>query len=320
MKKFILNILFFFITLPIVIFILTGIYGIIIPEKLWKNLHTGSYGHIYTRLREADTTKNIDVLVVGSSHAYRGFDPRIFKKQGLRLFNLGSSSQTPIQTEYLLKLYLDRMNPGLIIYEVNAMNFSSDGLESSLDLYSNLSTIDKNVLLMAKKINKISSYNTLAYLLFRKISGLENTIHEPAYISPDIYVTGGFVERKDTIKNKIQDTISINEINLPFNCKQISAFENTIKYILGKNIRIVLVQAPVSPEFYSYGKNNLQNDRYFSSLKNIPYFNFNTPVIFTKDLFYDQHHLIQKGVEKFNKLLLDSLNKNGIVSENKTVN
>ena len=52
---------------------------------------------MYLRKIDADTTINIDVLVLGSSHAYRGFDPRIFKKAGIKLFNFGSSGQTLLQ-------------------------------------------------------------------------------------------------------------------------------------------------------------------------------------------------------------------------------
>ena len=78
--------------------------------------------------------KNVDVLFLGSSHAYRGFDPRIFRKRGYSSFNLGSSAQTPSQTKVWLKRYLKHLNPKIVIYEVYPGTFSSDGIEASLDL------------------------------------------------------------------------------------------------------------------------------------------------------------------------------------------
>ena len=62
----------------------------------------GCYGHTFTRMQDAQKTKNVDVLIVGSSHAYRGIDPRILQKDGISAFNLGSSAQTPINTKVLL--------------------------------------------------------------------------------------------------------------------------------------------------------------------------------------------------------------------------
>ena len=87
-----------------------------------------------TRLNEVKNIKNIDILFLGSSHTYRGFDTRVFKKNGYNSFNLGSSSQSPIQTLTLTKRYLNQLNPKLIVYEVYPTTFTIDGIESSLDI------------------------------------------------------------------------------------------------------------------------------------------------------------------------------------------
>ena len=60
-------------------------------------------GHLHSRLLEINKHQNVDVLFLGSSHAYRGFDTRIFKESGIASFNLGSSSQAPVQSLLLLK-------------------------------------------------------------------------------------------------------------------------------------------------------------------------------------------------------------------------
>ena len=78
-----------------------------------------------------------DVLIVGSSHAYRGIDPRILERDGITAFNLGSSAQTPINTKVLLHQYLEQINPKLVVYEAYAGTLAIDGVESSLDILSN---------------------------------------------------------------------------------------------------------------------------------------------------------------------------------------
>jgi len=103
MKRFIHSLLLF-IPCSIVIYILLIIlWGDYAPRILEKNLNykIGAGGHMYSRLQDIHRTSNIDILILGSSHAYRGYDPRIFNKHGFSMFNLGSSAQSPIQTKVL---------------------------------------------------------------------------------------------------------------------------------------------------------------------------------------------------------------------------
>ena len=104
-----------------------------------KNVRScvGCYGHLYSRVKDAEKIKNPDILFIGSSHSYRGFDTRVFQKHGIKAFNLGSSSQTPINSKVLLKQYLDKINPKMVVIEAYAGTISADGVESSLDLLSN---------------------------------------------------------------------------------------------------------------------------------------------------------------------------------------
>lgn len=89
-----------FITL---ISIITSLIGLVVFGNINHYLKTpflkypiGGTGNSYTRLSEVEDIKNIDILFLGSSHTYRGFDTRIFSKYGYSTFNLGTTSQTPI--------------------------------------------------------------------------------------------------------------------------------------------------------------------------------------------------------------------------------
>ena len=142
MKNFISNTVLFLLFLSIFYSTFLIIWVHYAPSRFKPNIiyNMGSYGFMYSRLSEIKNYENTNILFLGSSHAYRGFDTRIFLDKGLKSFNLGSSSQTPLQTKVLLKRYLERLNPKLVIYEVYPETFTIDGVESSLDIIAN----DKN--------------------------------------------------------------------------------------------------------------------------------------------------------------------------------
>jgi hypothetical protein len=121
MKKFLKSITIFSLSTIGIYILLIIVWGEIAPDILKKNMNyrIGSKGHMYSRIQELRETKNIDILFLGSSHSYRGFDTRIFSGNGYKSFNLGSSSQTHIQSNILLKRYIDQLIPKLVIYEVN---------------------------------------------------------------------------------------------------------------------------------------------------------------------------------------------------------
>ena len=116
MKRFLSAILFFipfcfFIYWFLLIFLVDGLK----VELRKVNYRLGAYGHMHSRIREIPEFKNIDILFLGASNAYRGLDTRIFEKNGWKSFNLGSSSQTPLQTFILLDRYLDHLNPKVVV-------------------------------------------------------------------------------------------------------------------------------------------------------------------------------------------------------------
>ena len=90
------------------------------------------------RLTEASRTKDVDILFLGSSHCYRTFDTRFYASRGLRTFNLGTSNQTPLQSEMLLHLYLDTLRPRMVVLEVHPDVVGNDGVESSIYLSGSL--------------------------------------------------------------------------------------------------------------------------------------------------------------------------------------
>ncbi|WP_396157232.1 hypothetical protein [Flavobacterium sp.] len=342
MKKFIVNCFLFFLCTVFFYVILLMLWGSFLPDEFKKNINyrVGTSGYTYTRLHEVEKYNNINILFVGSSHAYRGFDTRIFKERGLTCFNLGTSSQSPIQTELLLDRYLDKLNPSTIVFEVYPYTFSCDGVESSVDVISN-SCVDGNSIKMAANINSLKTYNTLLYAFVHRLFVNEKPVKENLFFIESkgnlkyytTYIPGGFMESKkewignDTLgKSNAMKMNSLNEKGIMTDLKiiqtkdgrweprqsQIKAFERILKKLKEKNIHVILVQAPINSKYYSLIKCNKEIDSYFSSKED--YYNFNVLMFFDNELnFTDYDHLNQKGVKKMNEAFIDKAFKKELI-------
>jgi hypothetical protein len=309
MKKFFKNILKF---------LLFGFVFYIVSVVLWsqfvpfgflkKNMlyPIGGKGFTHSRLIDADTTKNIDLLFLGSSHAFRGLDPRIYLENNIRAFNLGSPSQTPIQTKFLLENYLDQFNPSLVIFEVYPATFQNDGVESSLDLIANSENL-AGTLRMSTQVNHLKTYNSLIYDLFRESLNLNTNYLEPKIKESDTYVAGGFVEssicqNQAPITDKIKENWKASEWEI--SSSQWNAFQDILLLLYERGIPYMLIQVPVTKLAHELYENNSFIDSLFMSEGS--YYNFNEILLLndTTD-FIDYHHLNQNGVKKVNAELLN---------------
>lgn len=305
MKKFLLNLLkFIAFAIPFYV-IAICLWSWMMPQFLAKNTRNklASYGHLYSRAREAENIKNPDILFLGSSHAYRGFDTRIFAKQCIKAFNLGSSSQSPINTQVFLKQYLDKIQPKFVVYEVYAGTLCTDGVESSLDMLIN-GKIDKNAVDMSFKVHNLMTYNTLIYGYFRQIFNLNQNIAEPEKQGDDFYVeNGGFVETTVARENT---SLDFEKSKWELNDKQIQALRENIEILQQRKIPFLLVQTPITKALYNSKTNNKEVDDLLNKLGK--YKNFTGSLNFDdrKD-FYDDNHMNQKAVVEFNEKFIEYL-------------
>ncbi|MEM9544524.1 MAG: hypothetical protein AAGA77_01055 [Bacteroidota bacterium] len=300
MKKFLSSIILFIPFSLILYVVLICLWGSNLPTRHRPNLiyKLGHWGHIYSRLQEAKTYRDVDILFLGSSHSYRGFDVRKFDSLGLKTFNMGTGAQTPIQTKALLKRYLPKMNPKTIIYEVSPILFSYEPVESSLDLIAN-DVNDWNTMEMVFSINHIKTYNTAIYAMYRDALNLNKDFKENASRADDLYIPGGYVQkrmkrykyRKHNKKERKPRSIQVN------------AFYHNVQMIKDKEINLILVQTPITQSLYKAHTSNKLFDKQMKELA--PYYNFNELIQLDDSIhFYDSHHLNQDGVEVFNDSLI----------------
>lgn len=302
--------LFFFTGAAAVLYCLTLVllanFG---PDFVQKNVkyRRGVQGHTFSRLKEADTVKNVDVLIVGSSQAYRSFDPRIFTRHGIRVFNLGTSSQTAVQTEFLIRKYLDSLDPDLVIWEIWPNSFTSEGTESLADLVSN-SENPLELDSVTVKVGTIIGYNTFLVSVLNSGFGIDKHFIEPAVIRRDRYISGGFVERNQRLQPKGDLTVP----NTALSQTQLKSFEKALKFMTRRGVKVVLIDAPVTESLWGAYSNHAIFDSLFDSfvqrglVEAYVNFNANRTVDMEDSLhFYDYDHLNQAGVIRFNEVLLD---------------
>jgi hypothetical protein len=293
--------LFSFILFALLLYgILIFVWGEFLPSYFNKNLILGN-GKIFLhqKFKEVKNKKNIDVVFLGSSHCYRGFDPRIFKKNNIIGFNLGTSSQTPIQSEYLFSKYIVNLKPKFLLFEVNPMIFSLDGLESSLDII-NSHSLDINLFEIGIKHRNVKAINSLIY---RFMSGeIDENTTIIKHQDDDTYIQGGYIEKKTAFLKvkKIK-----NEI-FKINNNQLIAFNRLLNKISKTNIKLILVQAPISKLLYN---SYLGTEKFDSMMDSKGYYiNFNKDLNLVDSLhFYDLDHLNQRGVEIFDNYLIKKL-------------
>lgn len=288
--------------------ILVIIWGDFKPYYLKSNLSYQKLapGHLTSRLNEVDRIRDVDILFLGSSRSYRHFDTRIFQNEGYKVFNLGSSSQTLLQTEYLVNKYYTKLNPKIVVLDLYPGMFSSDGVESTLDIISN----DKNnweSVKLAFQDKNIKVLNTLIYAYYREIIHNSNDLVEEKYkkTSKDLYVNGGFVEKEISFAK----TEELSEVEIQLNEHQINAFNNILKKIQNPETKILLVCTPMHMSKFNGYKNFYVIDSLINK-QNLYLEKF----IGLKKLndvkhFYDPYHLNQDGVEIFNKYFIKNILK-----------
>lgn len=281
----------------VLLVVLMGNFAAGVPGKNLK-YRKGGIGFLYSRLGELDTVRNVDILFLGSSHTYRGFDPRIFREHGFRTFNLGSSAQSVLQTEVLLRRYLQRVHPATVVWEISPASLISDGIESSVDVVSN-DVNDIWSFAMAARQNHITVYNTLIYAVYLDVFRQNAAFVEAPRKMDDRYVTGGFVQ-KDPQTFRI---IKRAPAEVSINATQFAAFERCLSLIRASGARLVMVEAPIARSLYdSY----LRHEEFDAKIGTYgTYYNFNE-ILHLQDStdFYDSDHLNQAGVAKFNTALI----------------
>ena len=268
---------------------------------------TGDYYHwpggdTWQRFREYDPKVRQDVVIIGSSHAYRGYDPRVFTGRGLSAFNLGSSGQTPLNTLYLIEAFLDSSNTSLLVFDIYEGVLAADGLESTSDLVQNQPNT-KAAVGMTWSLQDLRGLN----LITQRLVGDQGT----PYYTSDEYLGLGFAPSQDSVKLPTKGTSA----PVAFDPRQQAFFAQCLDLCQRKGIRTVV--ASHYARYNMQGSYHAPTRRFIDSTlagRGIPYLDFTeVPGIDERNWFADHNHLNATGARIFTEQLADTLEALGCV-------
>jgi len=252
-----------------------------------------------------DLTSNstkYDAIVLGSSHAYRGYDPRIFEQAGVSVFNAGTSAQNAKGSLVLYNEYLkDRAD--VFILDIYDPVFELEGTESNMRLIQNVPTNAAAFALVKQEV-KMYTLNALAV----RLASLNVKDEAP---NAD-YIKNGFCEKKGILYAVEPLSDSVFDANE----EMFVAFEKMIKQMQSEGKRIVLCSHPLpaSTGLRNYHEKFLARFSPIIERLGVPYIDL---TYYTEGFgineFADLSHLNQQGVELYNRLLLQNQTFHGVV-------
>jgi hypothetical protein len=258
-------------------------------------------GDSWQRFREYHPAVRQDAVIIGSSHAYRGYDPSVFAARGYRVFNLGSSAQTPLNSQYLIEAFLDSANAPLLVFDVYEGVFASTGFESTADLTQNLPS-PAAAWGMVGALGDLRGLNMMA---------LRAVIHGEAPLYMDKEYRGlGFVPRRDTLRKEPRPMSAPDPAMAG---KQWKHFKAAIALCRERGIRVVVTShwalpargGEVHSTFVHQVRQALQGT-------GIPYVDLTDAAGSTDmDHYADDNHLNAAGAALFTAQLVDSLERRG---------
>ncbi len=254
-------------------------------------------GVAYAKFREWNRSRRWDAVVIGSSHAYRGYDPRVFKARGYEVFNLGSTAQTPLSNYVVLKHYVHSANTRLVIFDLYENAMDQDGMESVSDLSQNM-TSDAAALQLTADLRDVRGINMFA---LRMMTGNDTAV----YNDPN-YKGRGFAVKPDSIRKPVRYDVGRP---LRLNERQLQRFADCLDLCRERGIPVVL-----STHFYPHQSDHLRHGAFVHAIdsliagREVPYYDLAySHQLSDTDHFCDHNHLNEAGVRLFTDRLIDSL-------------
>jgi hypothetical protein len=256
----------------------------------------------------------IQAIVMGSSHAYVGIDP---KALGCRAFNLANTSQTLYYDSQLLSKYLDRMTSlrlAIITLSYFSLEFrltdSPEQWRSHFYYYhygirnetSNWPLLDlRNYSLIALYgINETRRISNLGY----RVNFAEQVDENGWFKSPDD------VQTLEASEASAQRNIGFHHgfMKPKYIAENLFALQTMIRNLQARKVAVVFVTIPV---FHTYAE-RMSAEKYQTMQEQIErlcqtygieYFNYSFDPRFTIEDFQNADHLNLTGAEKFSAII-----------------
>jgi hypothetical protein len=302
LRKILVNGLLFMITALSVYLILFAILFFIAPGGI-PLIYRTSKGNVwegggtYVKFREFNCNEKWDIVILGSSHAYRGYDPRIFAEKGYKTFNLGTSDQNMMCSYYIAKNYVNRSNCRMVILDLYDRVFTQQNLESMSDVVHNI-TSDKAAFQVAMSSRDIRGLNMFTLRQFNKLRPPLNT--DTTGFIRGFFPTSTYLT--PPAKKRIVWKYHTNEFQMEY-------FRRLIEYLQSEGIQLVLAEHPM-PALYTPQDHPLfvADIQKIADEYKVPYLDYMNDSSMTGILYFaDETHLNVRGVTAYNNKLISEM-------------
>ncbi|MFN0030886.1 MAG: hypothetical protein ACKVOR_01860 [Flavobacteriales bacterium] len=267
----------------------------------WVNPQFQRKGGQEARLmKDWDARENYDVIVIGSSHAYRGYDPREFQASGYNLFAAGTGFQNTLASYVLSKDVFKPKKNSLVIIDLFDQTFVGDGVGCYTRVIQNAGS-DRAAWEFVERKPDIRTFNSYWCRMFSK--------HMPEEIADeDGYLTRGYCPKTDSLETPTPE-LELNE-TVKFNTQFAHYLDKLIHKLMNDTARVVLVSHPQPLTVYNdaYHRQFLQFIQPILAKHKLKYLDYNSNhSLHNMHHFADANHLNQSGVSIWNRQLIDTL-------------
>lgn len=305
MKKFLAKVLIFSLLSIVILGLLNKIVGNNIVDR-----YSFQYQEVF------DPKVKADVIIIGSSHAVRGINPKYLENDNRKVFNFSFNGSNPKFYFYWYKNIFkpNYKNPKLIIFVVDWFMFDSKWLWRKYEQdskYFNFSTFIKNLFCMSCDLDKHS-------LIFNRLEIIRNNEAYKYILTKK--TDYGFELISKTYHGYTPFEARIMK-KLGHGPKKAFFDKNYFEYFLILLDEFAKDKIPVvfinMPEYLEGSNSNdietkMQQLNLIAKDRAILFYNYNTlkktSLNFDKTLYKDWGHLNEKGAEKFSQLLKMDIN------------
>ncbi len=259
-------------------------------------------GQEYRLMQDWNMEANYEVLVLGSSHAYRGYDPREFEKHQLTLFAAGSGFQNTMASYILSKDIFHVGKNSLVIIDLFDQTFEGDGLGCFGRVMQNMGTDAAAKELLWRKPD-LRVFNSFWCRMFSKNAPTEVPDEEG-------YLFNGYCPKTDTLQTLPAEMNLGNEIE--FNIQFAHYLDLLIAQIKSDSAQVVLVSHP-QPKLESFTQYHQAFLKFIQPViqkHQVEYLDYNSDHSLNNfEHFADANHLNQAGVTEWNGILIGKLSE-----------
>lgn len=291
MKKFILHLIAFFISVIISDFCL----GIILIH-----IRTNAKGGNTFKMEYVLNQMEDSVIFIGSSRCLHNYDPSIFSKElNLSSYNCGIEGTGIIMFYPMIKNILKRYHPKFIIYDVYdnfdilSVDDNSKYLSQLKPYYFELNNAF-DIVDTSEKIKMLSSsyrYNSKLFTMIgdfvRTSKNKDNNGYKPLY---------GTMKYEP---HKSYNSYDVDKIKLRY-------IELLVLECKKHNVQLIFC---ISPSYKFYAESNYKAIYEIAKLNNVPILDHITDTVYKKKYFYDSVHLNVNGTMKYSHEIANRIKK-----------